>query len=107
MRSRLNRSFAMRYYFNVKDGKVMLDENGVDLADMQAVKREALLASTELLSGVNDASFWNGEPWKLWVTDEPNGAGKTVLTLSFTAEVFEAHQSSRLDTANDHLTDAS
>ena len=27
----------------------------------------------------------SGEPWKLWVTDQPDGAGTTVLTLQFAA----------------------
>jgi hypothetical protein len=30
-------------------------------------------------------TFWSGEPWKLWVTDGPNGAGATLLTLQFAA----------------------
>jgi hypothetical protein len=75
-----------RYSFNLKDGSVILDEQGVELADMDAVRKEAMSASLELLRGMQAAGeFWSGEPWKLWVTDEPNGAGKTVLTLEFTA----------------------
>jgi hypothetical protein len=30
--------------------------------------------------------MWNGDPWRIWVTDEPLGKGKTLLTLCFTAE---------------------
>jgi hypothetical protein len=29
--------------------------------------------------------FWSGEPWRLWVTDQPDGGGSTVLTLQFAA----------------------
>ena len=42
----------MRYYFNIKDGKTMLDEEGVDLNDMEAVKQEALQSSADMLKGV-------------------------------------------------------
>ena len=66
----------MRYYFNVKDGTTMLDEEGIELDDMSAVKKEAVQSS---------ADFWTGEPWLLWVTDQPNGGGNTVLTLTFSS----------------------
>jgi hypothetical protein len=77
----------MRYYFHVRDGKEMLDQEGVELLDLSAVKEEAVKASAELLEGLDQEEFWNGEPWKLWVTDKPNGAGNTLLSLIFTAQV--------------------
>jgi hypothetical protein len=77
----------VRYFIHVKDGKEMLDEEGVELSNMQAVKDEVLNVSVELLGGLNGSEFWNNEPWKLWVTDQPSGAGNTLLTLTFTAEV--------------------
>ena len=40
----------MRYFFHVKDGKEMLDEDGIEFSDMDAVKKEAVQASTELLA---------------------------------------------------------
>ena len=79
----------MRYFFHVQDGKEMLDQNGVELLDMNAVKKEASQATTELLGGLRGPHFWSGEPWKLWVTDQANGAGKTLLTLVFSSKLSE------------------
>jgi hypothetical protein len=33
------------------------------------------------------AALWNGTPWRMWVTDQPNGEGKTFFTLRFSAEM--------------------
>jgi len=96
----------MRYFFHVKDGHVTLDTQGVELRDIVAVKKEALQASIELLEGMRGLSFWTGEPWTLWVTDKPSGAGNTVLTLNFTADMRQGG-TMFLDSANDHLTDTS
>ena len=73
----------MRYFFNIKDGSTMLDEEGIEFSDMDAVKTEAVQSAADMLRGLNGAHFWSGEPWLLWVTDQPNGGGNTVLTLSF------------------------
>jgi hypothetical protein len=74
-----------RYYFNMQDGVTMLDDEGLDLSDLDAVKEEAVQSSAEMLKGMEGARFWQGEPWRLWVTDQPNGLGNTVLTLEFSA----------------------
>jgi hypothetical protein len=96
----------MRYFFHVRDGHETLDAVGVELRDRAAVKKEALQSSIELLGGMRGSNFWNGESWTLWVTDEPMGAGKTLLTLSFTADVGSG-SNLYLDSPNDHLTDTS
>jgi hypothetical protein len=79
----------MRYFFHVRDGKEMLDENGVELLDMNAVKKEAVEVTAELLGGLRGPHFWSGEPWKLWVTNQANGAGKILLTLVFSAKLSD------------------
>src|SRR3954462_9602202 len=76
----------MRYFFHVRD---MLDENGVELLDMNAVKKEAVQVTAELLGGLRGPHFWSGEPWKLWVTNQANGAGKILLTLVFSAKLSD------------------
>ena len=43
-------------------------------------------AATFLRAGPN-GTLWNGKPWRLWVTDSPNGEGKTFFTLRFAAEI--------------------
>jgi hypothetical protein len=74
------------YYFHLKDGATILDSEGCDLPDLAAVRRAAIATTTEVLGGIKAGpEFWSGEPWKLWVTDGPNGAGATLLTLQFAA----------------------
>ena len=82
-----NRSPDVRYYFNIKDGSTMLDEEGIELNDMNDVKDEAIKSSADMLKGLHADHFWSGEPWVLWVSDQPNGGGNTVLTLTFTSRL--------------------
>jgi hypothetical protein len=77
----------MRYFFNVKDGTTMLDDEGMELDDMAAVKAEALQSSADLLKGLQGDHLWTGDPWTMWVSDQPNGGGNTVLTLTFSARL--------------------
>jgi hypothetical protein len=74
-----------RYYFNLKDGRQSLDHEGSELADIQAARKEAVSLSGAVLRDGAGASLWAGEPWKLWVTDEPGGKGNTFFTLNFSA----------------------
>ena len=83
----LNRSPNMRYYFHVQDGEALLDGEGMELSSTEAIREEAIQSSGELLKGANGPNFWSGEPWRLWVTDQPNGEGNTVLTLTFSAHL--------------------
>jgi hypothetical protein len=76
-----------RYYFNLEDGHRVLDDRGLDLRDLEAAQNEALRTSTDILKAGPNATLWNGAPWRLWVTDKPNGEGKTFFTLSFSAEM--------------------
>jgi hypothetical protein len=74
------------YYFHLKDGQTIFDSQGSDLPDLAAVRRMAIATTTEILGGLRAGpEFWSGEPWKLWVPDQPDGAGTTVLTLQFAA----------------------
>jgi hypothetical protein len=77
----------MRYYFNIKDGTTVLDDEGMELNDLAAVKEEALHSSSDMLKGLGGDHFWGGEPWLMWVTDKPNGEGNAVLTLTFSARL--------------------
>jgi hypothetical protein len=74
-----------RYYFNLKDGRVSLDDEGTELADIKAARQEAVRFSGEVLRDGAGDSLWEGEPWRLWVTDQPNGKGMTFFTLDFSA----------------------
>jgi|tagenome__1003787_1003787.scaffolds.fasta_scaffold19948915_3 hypothetical protein len=58
---------------------------GVELADIDAARKEAVTFSGEVLRDATGETLWEGQPWQLWVTDQPGGKGKTFLTLSFSA----------------------
>ena len=72
-----------KYYFHLVDGHTILDDRGLELSNIADVQHEAIKASSDLLRG--HAPLWNGEPWKMWVTDKPNGEGNVIVTLTFTA----------------------
>jgi hypothetical protein len=74
-----------RYYFNLKDGRLSLDEEGIEFPDIHAARKEAVRYSGEVLRDGAGESLWAGEPWRLWVTDAPGGKGNTFFTLSFSA----------------------
>jgi hypothetical protein len=77
-----------RYYFHLQNGELLLDGTGHELPVLAAAQHEALQTSSDILRGGvrATASLWSGTPWRLWVTDSPNGEGKTLFTLSFSAE---------------------
>ena len=54
---------------------------------MEAVRNEAVQSSADMLKGLHGEHFWTGEPWMLWVTDQPNGGGNTLLTLTFSSRL--------------------
>jgi hypothetical protein len=74
-----------RYFFNLKDGHQSLDEDGTDLPDIYAARKMAVTFSGEVLREGAGDSLWQGEPWRLWVTDKPHGDGRTFFTLNFSA----------------------
>jgi hypothetical protein len=74
-----------RYYFNLKDGRLLLDDEGVEIADLDGAHKAAVTYSGEVLRDGASGSLWSGAPWRLWVTDQPEGAGNTLFTLVFSA----------------------
>ena len=65
-------------------GVILLDDEGHDCADLASVRTQALATSGAMLKELcGSAEFWSGEAWTMWVTDEPNGKGKTILALEF------------------------
>jgi hypothetical protein len=75
-----------RYYFHLQDGHTLLDSDGLELIDLAAAQKEAVRASADVLKGGPGATLWEGTPWRLWVTDKPDGGGQTFFTLRFSAE---------------------
>ena len=77
----------MRYYFNVQDGATLLDDEGLEFTDINEVRTEALQSAVDFIKDIRGGNFWSGEPWRLWVTDQPEGGGNTLLTLIFSARL--------------------
>jgi hypothetical protein len=75
-----------RCYFHLQNGVTTLDCDGVDLPDMAAVQTEAAETVASALREDAMDMLWNGEPLRLWVTDEPRGAGKTLVALRVVRE---------------------
>jgi hypothetical protein len=79
-----------RYFFNVEDDRTIIDQEGTDLPNLRAAREEAVSTSAELLREGAGGSFWNGKPWRMWVTDQAGGTGETLLRLQFSATVDAA-----------------
>ena len=73
------------YFFHIQDGDTMLDAEGVELPDLNAAREEAIRACGEIVRDIPTA-FKNGEPFRLWVTNQPNGRGIKMFTVTVTAE---------------------
>jgi hypothetical protein len=70
-----------RYFFHMRDGETILDREGIELANLDAVREEALRACGEMLRDIPEA-IHNGEPFRLWVTDKPCGRGHTLFAVT-------------------------
>jgi hypothetical protein len=77
-----------RYYFHFEIGEILHDDIGQELPDIAAAQHEALRATSDFMRGGARATvnLWNGTPWRVWVTDKPNGEGETFVTLRFSAD---------------------
>lgn len=70
------------YFFNVIDGKNIVDTEGTELAGLDEARAQAIMTAGEMLKDYG-ATFWGGEQWQMNVLDE---AGVTVCRLNFSAE---------------------
>jgi hypothetical protein len=80
------KGFFVRCFFHVSYGKMAWDSEGIELQDLAEARSAAVKLSGALLSDLDDGRIWRGIPWRLWVTEGPNGTGNTVLALSFVAD---------------------
>jgi hypothetical protein len=70
-----------RFFFHVQDGSTFLDDEGTELPDTNVARQEAIRASGEMIREV-PGTIRSGLGWRMWVTDEPQGLGKPVFTLT-------------------------
>jgi hypothetical protein len=71
-----------RYFFNVIDGRSIIDNQGSELAGLKEARVEAIQLAGAILRDEGD-KFWNGEEWHMNVTD---ASGLSVLKLHFSAD---------------------
>lgn len=69
------------FYFHSETDHAELDAEGTELRDLEQARREALVLFGSMLLHAKGASLWNGKPWKVWVSDGPNGNGHVLFTL--------------------------
>lgn len=85
-----------RYHFHVQDGVPFPDQSGTELGDIDAAKDAAIGLAGSILREATPAGIWNGEVWKLHVSDNPvMGEGRTFFSLSFSG--VEGPESIRSD----------
>lgn len=59
-----------RYLFHIAGARRYVDTDGVDLADLQAAKLEALRIIRELMIDNSIDDLWSGGEWVMTVADE-------------------------------------
>jgi hypothetical protein len=69
------------HYFHISNGHTTLDEHGTELSTITDVRRVATRAAQELLNLGYDDRLWAGKPWRVWVTDRPDGGGRTLASI--------------------------
>jgi hypothetical protein len=74
-----------RYFFHSQDGATVLDSTGLDLPSLDAAREEAIRSCGEMLLKVRHA-IHDGDPFRLWVTDQAEGRGKKVFGLIVTVD---------------------
>ncbi len=73
-------------YFHLENGVTTLNADGVEVCDALAMRAEATATVPDVLCGDDSpASLRNGRRLRLWVTDKPNGAGKTLYAIHLRA----------------------
>ena len=57
-----------RYHFHVHNGRELRDEDGTEMADLDAARAYAVRYAGELLAGDGEA-FWQAPEWRMEVAD--------------------------------------
>jgi hypothetical protein len=66
-----------RYYFHVRDGHDILDEDGIELSGPDDAREQAVIAVGEALRDTG-RRFWKEREWRMWVVNE---SGETVCDI--------------------------
>ena len=71
-----------RYHYHVRDGALDTDVDGVELPNLAAVRREAVMFAAQCMLD-KPIAVWDGNAWTVEVTDE---TGLVLYTLSVSAK---------------------
>ncbi len=71
-----------RYFFQVIDGREIIDKVGTVFPGLSEARAQAIRTAGSILRDEGD-EFWNGTEWQMNVTD---AAGQSVLKLRFSAD---------------------
>ena len=71
-----------RYFFHIFDGEPEPDLEGTELPDIYVAQSEAIRMSGQIMQDLG-ARFWNGDNWRLEVTDAD---GRKLFIIHFSAE---------------------
>jgi len=59
-----------QYFFHIDEGRHHTDTDGVELADLEAARKEALRIIGELMVDNAMGDIWSGGEWVMTVADE-------------------------------------
>ena len=80
-----------RFYFDIADGTIIIDESGITLDSITEVRAHAIQTAGLMLRDAGQ-DRWDGDEWRMSVRD---AAHQVVLRLRFSAEsMFEVGASS-------------
>jgi hypothetical protein len=74
-----------RFYFHIDDGWTHIDQVGVELADLETARDEAVSAAGQILRDGAAKNLWSGKPWRMWVTQSRFANEKPLFVLRFSA----------------------
>jgi ABC-type taurine transport system substrate-binding protein len=75
-----------RFYFHIDDDRTHIDRIGVELADLEAARDEAVRAAGQILRDGAAKDLWSGKPWRrMWITRSPFAKEKPLFVLRFSA----------------------
>ena len=75
-----------RYHFHVRDGRDILDEDGIELSGPDEARTQAIIAAGEALQDCG-SGFWKKHEWRMWVVDD---RGETVCAIDVSGTVPRA-----------------
>ncbi|WP_313540308.1 DUF6894 family protein [Sphingomonas sp.] len=76
----------MRYFFHIRDGRDLPDDEGMNFNTLQDALRQAIESAGALIKDSAD-HLWPGEEWSMTVTD---AAGLVLCALQFTSTLAPA-----------------